>query len=114
MQHGRGSQHGQRNNRGGNLGGNRGGNRDHNGHRFNRDFERGHFGREHSFRIREEVVYEGHRGFWSGGYFFWYAAWPLGWGYYDNVWVEYDADIDGYVLYNVGYPGVALNLSVEF
>jgi hypothetical protein len=53
----------------------------------------------------------GYNRFHYGGYYFGYnQAWPVGWGYDDDVYVEY---IDGgYYMINPRHPGLHLTLNI--
>jgi len=68
-----------------------------------------HFGREHSFHVNRGD-YE-HRRFQYGGYAFGFIdPWPMGWGYSDDVYVEY---IDGgYYMYNRIQPGIRISVNI--
>jgi hypothetical protein len=70
-----------------------------------------HFGREHSFHVGHPVIVGGQPRFQYGGYWFGYSeVWPVGWGYSDDVYVDY---IDGqYYLINPVHPGLRLALIV--
>ena len=80
------------------------------GQRIPDDKFRSNFGRQHTFRVRTQVV-EGQPRFQYGGY--WFALgtpWPGGWDYADDCYVDY---IDGeYVLIDLRHPGVQLALIV--
>jgi hypothetical protein len=70
-----------------------------------------HFGREHTFHVGHPVVVEGQSRFQFGGYWFGFGeAWPVGWAYTDDVYVDF---IDGqYFLIDPVHPGVQLALVV--
>ncbi len=70
-----------------------------------------HFGHEHTFHVGHPIIVEGHPRFQYGGYWFGYGeAWPVGWGYDDDVYVDY---IDGqYYLINPVHPGIRLSLDI--
>lgn len=70
-----------------------------------------HFGREHTFHVGHPVVVEGQSRFQFGGYWFGFGeAWPVGWAYTDDVYVDY---IDGqYYLIDPVHPGLRLALVV--
>jgi hypothetical protein len=75
------------------------------------DRYRAHFGENHHFRIGHPTIVEGHPHFSYGGYSFIIGeAWPVGWGYDDDVYV---VDVNGvYYLYNVNHPGAQVVLTV--
>ena len=70
-----------------------------------------HFGREHTFHVGHPVIVGGQSRFQYGGYWFGFGeAWPVGWGYTDDVYVDY---IDGqYYLIDPVHPGLRLALVV--
>jgi len=72
---------------------------------------RSNFGRQHTFRVQKPVVVEGQPRFQYGGYWFVMVdAWPAGWDYSDEVYVDY---IDGeYVLIDLLHPGVQIAVFV--
>jgi hypothetical protein len=72
---------------------------------------RANFGREHSFRVRQDD-YTRDRRFQYGGYWFGFVdAWPSDWLYSQDVFV---VEINGvYYLCNAMYPGVNVTLSIE-
>jgi len=72
---------------------------------------RANFGHEHVFVINQPVIIEGQPRFQYGGYWFGFAQpWPVGWGYGDNVYVDY---VDGgYYLYNPVHPGIRIVINV--
>ena len=79
------------------------------GYRIPEDRYRGHFGRDHWFRIYSYpvVVVGGYPRFHYGG--FWFSIvdpWPEYWSddWYDNDDVYIDYSGDGYYLYNRRYP----------
>ena len=80
------------------------------GQRIPDDKFRSNFGRQHTFRVRTQVV-EGQPRFQNGGYWFALATpWPGDWDYADDCYVDY---IDGeYVLIDLRHPGVQLALIV--
>ncbi|HVR27845.1 MAG TPA: hypothetical protein VMU26_31510 [Candidatus Polarisedimenticolia bacterium] len=80
------------------------------GQRIPDDKFRSNFGRQHTFRVRTQVV-EGQPRFQNGGYWFVLATpWPGDWDYADDCYVDY---IDGeYVLIDLRHPGVQLALIV--
>jgi len=80
-----------------------------NGHgRIPDDRFRASFGREHHFH----VGHVDNRRFQYGGYWFTYSeAWPGGWGYSDNFYIDF---INGqYYLIDLSHPGVQLLLVVD-
>jgi hypothetical protein len=70
-----------------------------------------HFGRSHTFVVNQTVVVQGQPRFQYGGYWFSLSdAWPAGWAYTDQCYIDY---IDGeYVLYDLLHPGVTVVLVV--
>jgi hypothetical protein len=72
---------------------------------------RAHFGHEHTFHIGHPVIVEGRPRFSYGGYsFVMVDPWPVGWGYNDQVYVDF---IDGeYFLINPVHPGVRVVVNV--
>ena len=70
-----------------------------------------HFGREHTFHVGHPVIVGGQSRFQYGGYWFGFGeAWPVGWGYSDDVYVDF---IDGqYYLIDPVHPGLRLALIV--
>jgi hypothetical protein len=67
------------------------------------------FGREHSFHVNRGDY--NHRRFRYGGYAFGFVdPWPMGWGYSDDVYVEYTDD--GYYMYNRFHPGVRISINI--
>ena len=80
------------------------------GQRIPDDKFRSNFGRQHTFRVRTQVV-EGQPRFQYSGYWFALATpWPGDWDYADDCYVDY---IDGeYVLIDLRHPGVQLVLIV--
>jgi DNA mismatch repair ATPase MutL len=80
------------------------------GQRIPDDKFRSNFGRQHTFRVRTQVV-EGQPRFQYSGYWFALATpWPGDWDYADDCYVDY---IDGeYVLIDLRHPGVQLALIV--
>jgi hypothetical protein len=80
------------------------------GGRIPEDRYRASFGREHSFRVRQDD-YSRDRRFQYGGYWFGFVdAWPSNWLYTEDVFV---VEIDGvYYLCNPMYPGINVTLSI--
>jgi hypothetical protein len=72
---------------------------------------RGHFGRAHTFAIRQPIIIDNQPGFQYGGYWFSFGAgWPVGWAYTDDVYVDF---INGeYVLIDPLHPGFQLALVI--
>jgi hypothetical protein len=72
---------------------------------------RSHFGHDHHFAIRHVTIVGGRPHFAYGGYNFEIVdAWPHGWSYNDNVYVDY---VDGgYFLFNLAHPGVRISITV--
>jgi hypothetical protein len=72
---------------------------------------RANFGRAHVFVINRPVIVEGVPRFQYGGYWFVIAgAWPAGWAYTDQVYVDF---IDGeYYLLSPVHPGVQIAINV--
>ena len=72
---------------------------------------RSNFGKQHVTVINRTTIVEGRPSFQFGGYWFGISdAWPVGWAYSDQVYVDY---IDGeYFLFNVLHPGVRVALIV--
>ena len=115
-------QHGQQGQRGGpqrqRPAYNRGNNGFHghgnNGHHYGRipdDRYRAHFGYRHFFRMGRPRMYNGYHRFLCGGYWFGYnEPWPPGWGYTDDVYVEYIEG--GYYLFNRRHPGIHITLNI--
>lgn len=72
---------------------------------------RASFGRQHTFAIKSPVVVEGQPRFQYSGYWFEIVdAWPAGWAYTDDCYIEY---VDGdYFLFDMLHPGVRIALFV--
>jgi hypothetical protein len=70
-----------------------------------------HFGHGHSFHMGRPQMIGGYNRFQYGGYSFGYnEAWPVGWDYNDDCYVEY---VDGaYFMYNLRHPGMHISLSI--
>jgi hypothetical protein len=81
------------------------------GGRIPDDKFRAHFGRQHTFVINHPTVVNGQSQFQYGGYSFTFVdAWPAGWAYTDQCYVDY---INGeYFLFDLLHPGVQLALVV--
>jgi hypothetical protein len=72
---------------------------------------RAHFGHEHAFVMRRPRLVGGYHRFAYGGYTFGFReAWPAGWTYNDNVYVEYVGG--GYYLCNPRHPGIRISLTI--
>jgi hypothetical protein len=69
------------------------------------------FGSSHHFHMNRPTMYEGYSRFNYGGYYFgFYDPWPSGWGYSDDVYVDY---IGGqYYLIDPEHPGPRLMINV--
>jgi hypothetical protein len=72
---------------------------------------RAHFGSQHHFSVGHPTMINNRPGFKYGGYSFDFVdAWPAGWAYTDDCYVDY---IDGqYFLIDLLHPGVRLALIV--
>ena len=72
---------------------------------------RQHFGRDHHFVIHHVTMVEGRPRFSYGGYNFVIAqAWPLGWSYDDQCYIDY---IDGeYFLFDLNHPGIRIAVDI--
>ncbi len=81
------------------------------GGRIPDDKFRAHFGRQHTFKVQRSTIVGGQPRFQSGGYSFTLVdAWPAGWAYTDDCYVDY---VDGeYFLFDVLHPGVRVALVV--
>ena len=73
---------------------------------------RSNFGRGHTFHVSRPVIVNNQPTFSYGGYsFIMVDAWPVGWAYTDDCYVDY---IDGeYFLFDVLHPGVRVALFVS-
>ena len=80
------------------------------GQRIPQDKFRANFGRQHTFRVRTQVM-QGQPRFQYGGYWFALAnPWPGDWAYTDDCYIDY---INGeYVLIDLLHPGVEIPLVV--
>jgi hypothetical protein len=69
------------------------------------------FGRTHTFRAQRPVMVNGQSRFVYGGYSFVLVdAWPVGWIYTDDCYIDY---VDGeYFLFDLLHPGVRIALFV--
>lgn len=81
------------------------------GSRIPDDKFRSSFGRQHTFAVQRPVVVGGRPQFQYGGYSFVLVdAWPVGWGYTDDCYIDY---IDGeYFLFDLAHPGVRIAIEV--
>lgn len=84
---------------------------DNRGARIPDDKFRAHFGRQHTFVVNHPTVVGGQPRFQYGGYSFIIVdAWPAGWAYTDQCYIDY---IDGqYFLFDLLHPGVQIALTV--
>jgi hypothetical protein len=77
--------------------------------RISNEHYESHFGNRHSFHV-SRGDYDNRR-FYYGGYGFAFIdPWPLGWGYSDDVYVEYGDG--GYYMYNRFHPGVRISINI--
>lgn len=90
------------------------------GYRIPDDRFRGHFGRDHGFRVYSlpVMVVGGYPRFQYGGFWFslvdpWPEYWSDNWYENDDVYVDYSDD--GYYMYNRRYPSdrIAINVYVN-
>jgi hypothetical protein len=72
---------------------------------------RANFGRQHTVVINQPVIVEGQPRFQYGGYSFNIVdAWPVGWAYTDQCYIDY---VDGeYFLFDLLHPGVRVAIFV--
>ena len=72
---------------------------------------RAHFGRQHTVVIHQPTIVEGQPRFQYSGYWFTIVdAWPVGWAYTDDCYIDY---IDGeYFLFDLRHPGVRVAIVV--
>jgi hypothetical protein len=72
---------------------------------------RANFGRQHMVVINQPTIVEGQPRFQYGGYWFNIVdAWPAGWAYTDQCYIDY---VDGeYFLFDLLHPGVRVALFV--
>jgi hypothetical protein len=97
-------------NRGNNGNQRNGNNGNHYGRISNANYHE-HFGRGHSFHMGRPQMIGGYNRFQYGGYWFGYnQGWPLGWGYNDDVYVDYVGG--AYFMYDLRHPGVHIALNV--
>jgi hypothetical protein len=77
--------------------------------RISNDHYAAHFGSRHSFHVNRGDY--DHRRFEYGGYAFGFVdPWPIGWGYSDDVYVEYSDG--GYYMYDRVQPGVRISINI--
>jgi hypothetical protein len=83
----------------------------HGGGRIPDDKFRAKFGRQHTFRVSRPVVVEGQPRFQYNGYWFQFQqAWPSGWSYDDQCYIDYVND--GYYLFDPVHPGISIEVIV--
>lgn len=84
---------------------------DHRGGHIPDDKFRANFGRQHTVVINRPVIVEGQPRFQYGGYWFNIVdAWPVGWAYTDQCYIDY---VDGeYFLFDLLHPGVRVAIVV--
>jgi hypothetical protein len=84
---------------------------EHRGGRIPDEQFRSHFGRQHTFAVSRPTVEGGQPRFQYGGYAFEIiSAWPSGWSYSDECYVDY---INGqYLLFDLAHPGVSVAVVV--
>jgi len=81
----------------------------HNHGRISEERYHAHFGNEHGFRVKKRDYR--HRRFEYGGYNWTFVeAWPFGWNYNDNLYVDYDDG--GYWLYNSNRDGARISINI--
>ena len=69
------------------------------------------FGRQHTFAIRQPVIVENRPRFQYSGYWFEIVdAWPTGWAYTDDCYIDYVDD--GYYLFDPLHPGIRIAIMV--
>jgi hypothetical protein len=81
------------------------------GNRIPDDKFRANFGRQHTFVVQRPTAVGGQPRFQYGGYSFVLVdAWPTGWAYTDQCYIDY---IDGeYFLFDLAHPGVRIAINV--
>jgi hypothetical protein len=81
------------------------------GGRIPDDKFRSSFGHDHHFRMNRPTVVSGQPRFQYGGYWFVIGdAWPVGWDYSDDCYIDY---VDGeYLLFDLAHPGASIVISV--
>jgi hypothetical protein len=67
------------------------------------------FGSSHHFHV-SQGDYSNHRFNYGGYNFSFIDAWPVGWGYSDDVYVVYEGG--GYYMYDVVHPGVHITVNI--
>jgi len=84
---------------------------EHRGGHIPDDKFRAQFGRQHTFKINRTTTAQGQPGFQYGGYTFVIVdAWPAGWVYTDDCYIDY---VDGeYFLFDLLHPGVGVAIIV--
>jgi hypothetical protein len=72
---------------------------------------RASYGRQHVFHVNHVTVVDGSPRFAYGGYnFVLVEAWPAGWSYTDDCYIDY---VDGeYFLFDLLHPGVRIAITV--
>mgnify|MGYP001553523069 CR=1 FL=1 len=76
-----------------------------------------HFGQQHRFAARKvittrTIVPNQTRFAYSGYTFIFLQPWPMGWGWDDDVYIDYMGD--GYYLMDPMHPGIQVGLSIGF
>jgi len=72
---------------------------------------RSSFGRQHTFIIRQPVIVNNRPRFQYSGYWFELVdAWPTGWAYTDDCYIDYVDD--GYFLFDPLHPGIRVAIVV--
>jgi hypothetical protein len=84
---------------------------DHHGARIPDDKFRAQFGRQHTFKVNRTTTAQGQPSFQYGGYTFVIVdAWPAGWAYTDDCYIDY---VDGeYFLFDLLHSGVGVAIIV--
>jgi len=84
---------------------------EHRGGHIPDDKFRAQFGRQHTSKINRTTTAQGQPGFQYGGYTFVIVdAWPAGWVYTDDCYIDY---VDGeYFLFDLLHPGVGVAIIV--
>lgn len=86
--------------------------RHYDGRRFDRGWERDHFGFNHCFYNSSPIFINGGYRFWYGGFWFNYSIWPEDWSSSDPVYIEYDEAVSGYFVYNPNRPHFRVALGI--